>query len=268
MADNCSIDQLKLLHDLLLYYTYFILLLPIILLLAIGSYFWPRRLYHLWLYLIEVFIFFQKFKFLKIQSFRNIIVNLKKIEGWKDSRFRWFKRFIDFEYIFIFEVWQFRDIKIYKFAVVTRFCNWKSYRLGENLDALSLALWRALPVIDIKTTSMSIVESMFCEFSRRRVLVVRPRDWYGGKWVSSLRPILSRPSRGTPWFVSALKYESPGITQVVWEKSEYERYCNRYSLRVVMLNMCLVICQLLFHLVWSVFLFRFISFSTLLRRFF
>lgn len=122
----------------------------------------------------------------------------------------------------------------------------KFYRSGENLDVLSCALRRTLLATDIKTTSMSIVGRVFCEFSRRRVLVVRPRDWYGGKWVSSLWPILSRSSRGTPCFVSTLKYESPGVPSCMGETGIRERDTAQSILSVLRLSlMCASLCQLL-----------------------
>lgn len=48
--------------------------------------------------------------------------------------------------------------------------------LKQNVDVLSRSARRILLATDIKTTSMSIVGQVFCEFSRRRALVVRPRD--------------------------------------------------------------------------------------------
>lgn len=86
-----------------------------------------------------------------------------RIQNIKSSRFR-FKRLYILN-ICTFEAWHFRDMKLYKFDVIVDFCSWNSYRLGEDLDVLSLSLWRALQVMDIKTTSMSIVEPLFCEFS-------------------------------------------------------------------------------------------------------
>lgn len=145
-------------------------------------------------------------------SWKIISLEIWKYQNLKDLE--------DYIWFWTFKEWHLRDIKIYKFDVVIGFYSWKVYCLSENLDVLSLSLWQALPAMDIKITSMSIVELVFCEFLRRHVLVVRPRDWYGGKWVSSLRPILSRSSRGTPWFVSALKYESPSMLEL------YERNRN------------------------------------------
>lgn len=116
------------------------------------------------------------------------------------------------------------NLWISKFDILwTLIKNRKSYRSRlKILMMLSCTLRRAI-ASDIKTTSMSIVGWVFCEFSRRRVLVVRSWDWYGGKWVSSLWPILSRSSRGTPCFVSTLKYESPGVRRVVRQRNRNTR---------------------------------------------
>jgi len=133
-------------------------------------------------------------------------------------KFEGFRRLYNITF-WTFKEWYLKDIKIYKFDVVTGLYDlkdllfeWKSW----CVITLSMAM-------NIKIMLMSIVELVFCEFLRRYVLVVCPRDWYGRKWVSSLRPILSHSSRGTPWFVSALKYESPDR---VCRVKPYERNRN------------------------------------------
>lgn len=157
------------------------------------------------------------------------------------SKISVFGKFEGFKCVEVLKIWKLevRGKEIWSLNLTSNILwafikNRKFYCSGVKILMCYRALCgEPLRATDIKTTSMSIVGRVFCEFSRRRVLVVRSRDWYGGKWVSSLWPILSRSSRGTPCFVSTLKYESPGVPSCTAEKSEYANATprNQYSPR-------------------------------------